>query len=544
MGLAGIRFLPWLTAAALVCVQGADGADADPARRLRDDARSRARQERLAPPPSLARQATPELDADPATVAEPGPAFVAQELALDGAGLLAEETVDALLAPFRPLALGRNRLALLVRRIDARLVEGGWITSHAAVTVFDPAARRIRIQVVPGRVAAWRLDGAPMPEGLRRAFPDNDAGALTLSDLEQGVHQINRLRLHQAEIKVLPGQTPGTSVVDLHLARREPWRFELGADNLGAEATGTARARAGLALDDTLGQLESFQLTGVHARTSDALLAALTVPQGYNLYSLTGSASRYAQKVAGLTQAGGSRVWSVAWNRILWRGATGSTAFDLALSRSRSDRRLEGVPLTPERLTVLRAALGRAGPLAGLHPAYVEAAMAQGLTILGAQRDAPDITRTDAHAQFLKAELHARLTVKAGTAADYVFQFDAQHAARSLYGSEQFRLGGMGTVRGFAEGAVSGDRGYLVRHELRRAPWGIAEIRLAPVLFLDHGEAALVGAASRRLAGAGCGLRLAFRQGAAELMAATAVSRPADVSERGVRFHFTLGIEL
>ncbi|MEW5890697.1 MAG: hypothetical protein AB1768_17050, partial [Pseudomonadota bacterium] len=66
MGLAGIRFLPWLTAAALVCARGADGADVDPARRLRDDARSRERQERFAPPLSLARQATPELDADPA----------------------------------------------------------------------------------------------------------------------------------------------------------------------------------------------------------------------------------------------------------------------------------------------------------------------------------------------------------------------------------------------------------------------------------------------------------------------------------------------
>ncbi|MFZ5463542.1 MAG: ShlB/FhaC/HecB family hemolysin secretion/activation protein [Pseudomonadota bacterium] len=471
MGLAGIRFLPWLTAAALVCARGADGADVDPARRLRDDARSRERQERFAPPLSLARQATPELDA-------------------------------------------------------------------------DPAARRIRIEVVPGRVAAWRLDGAPMPEGLRRAFPDNDAGVLALSDLEQGVHQINRLRLHQAEIKVLPGQTPGTSIVDLHLARREPWRIELGADNLGAEATGSARARAGLALDNILGQLESFQLTGVHARASDALLAALTVPQGYNLYSLTGSASRYAQKAAGLTQTGGSRVWSVAWNRMLARSAAGSTAFDLALSHSRADRRLEGVPLTPERLTVLRAALGRAGALAGLHPAYVEAAMAQGLAILGAQRDAPDITRTDAHAQFFKAELHGRLTVKAGSATDYVIQFDAQHAARSLYVSEQFRLGGMGTVRGFAEGAITGDRGYLVRHELRRVPWAVADSRIGPVLFLDHGETALVGASARRLVGAGLGLRLAFRQGAAELMAASAVSRPADLSERGLRFHFTLGIEL
>ena len=50
---------------------------------------------------------------------------------------------------------------------------------------------------------------------------------------------------------------------------------------------------------------------------------------------------------------------------------------------------------------------------------------------------------------------------------NYTLTFDSQYSWDTLYGTDQFSIGGEYTVRGFREATISGDNGYYIRNDLR-----------------------------------------------------------------------------
>ena len=50
---------------------------------------------------------------------------------------------------------------------------------------------------------------------------------------------------------------------------------------------------------------------------------------------------------------------------------------------------------------------------------------------------------------------------------NYTLTFDSQYSWNTLYGTDQFSIGGEYTVRGFREATISGDNGYYIRNDLR-----------------------------------------------------------------------------
>lgn len=524
-------------------------AEKDPATRLLDEQRDKARQETLdrAPPRSDIPLARPALDSDPRQVAESGSTIDNAVITVDAAGLLAPEAVEATLSHFVSLPLGERRLELLLRQLDAQLVEAGYVTSHASLTGASLETRRVDIAVLPGRIESIRARGEAVGASLARAFPVTHGDVLRLAEVEQGIHQINRLRLYQAQINIKPGESPGTSVLDLVLDVGKPWHVSLGADNQGSKLTGRGRVRAGLAIDDALGMLDALQLIGLTSSDSRAAFASLAVPHGFNTWSLTGSASRSEQRLPGDLQYRSSSWTAVAgWNRVLSLSAEGRNSVDVSLSRSRSARRIEGEALTPDHLAVLRGALSHLRRMP-TGPWYAEPALSVGLRVFGARRDPSDIERRDAHAQFVKLSLAAGAVMTlANGATELAVQFSGQASHDSLYGSEQISLGGMSTVRGFHDGVLAGDSGYLVRSELRLPR--VTDITLAggrpvPYVHLDHGAAWLVQAERKRLAGAGIGMRWAGSAAVLEAVASRAIAGP-DALRDGWQLHFSLGLEI
>ena len=139
--------------------------------------------------------------------------------------------------------------------------------------------------------------------------------------------------MYQAQINIQPGQSPATSVLDLVLDTGKPWHASFGADNQGSPATGRGRLRAGLAIDDALGMLDALQLVGLASSDSRAAFASLALPQGFNTWSLTGSASLGKQRLPGDLQLRSTSWTAVAgWNRVLALAAEGRDSADVTLS--------------------------------------------------------------------------------------------------------------------------------------------------------------------------------------------------------------------
>ncbi|NKA93512.1 ShlB/FhaC/HecB family hemolysin secretion/activation protein [Ralstonia solanacearum] len=538
----------------------------DPAQRaLRERQEAERRREATQPAPQI--QVPPSVP-DTATVesvVESGTTFDIHRIELSGNTVLDAATVEQITQPFVNRALGTNRINLLLRRLTEAFVARGFVTTRAYLPPQNLKDGVLTVAVVPGKVESLQINGktvkTSVPNQPTASSPQaggwvTDAGTvwsmptvgetLKLTDLEQGVDQINRLRRNQAEVQILPGQSPGGSVIALANQPGDRFRFNLGTDNYGSRATGITRLRAGIDADNALGFQEALSVSYIGTTDTNAAIASAAVPFGYNTFSYTGSISEYNNLIGDTALVyGRSQAHTFGWNRVIERDQAGRTAFDLTLTHRRSDREVNNLLLDPQNLSVLRFAInGLRKFTVGDQGSYAtwETGLSRGMRTLDASRDAPDITREEAHSQFWKLDGNAStqlpLPSVGKTALAYRGQVQAQWSNVALFGSEQIFAGGMSTVRGFREGIISGDRGLTLRNEVvwANAP-AVAGVRIEPYVFLDGGQTQLVATQHwQYLAGTGVGVRLSTTLGksafTSELLVGRALVQPAELGSK------------
>ncbi|PTB24179.1 peptide transporter [Paraburkholderia caribensis] len=545
----------------------------DPGQQLIDEQREQARQRQLAQPPasiSVAPSAAETtLDISPDTpvdqIIEAGPTFSVQHIVLTGAdgkpfvapAGVGQAKLDATVAPFTGHALGSHRINVLLKRITDAFVSAGYVTTRALLGPQNLGTGTLTITVQVGRIETYTVNGQPVHRlkrderaagggwltdvGYENVFPASPGDPLRLSDIDQGVSQINRLRRNQAEVQILPGQTPGESVVAIGNPSGDRLYYNLGVDNYGSKATGVTRYRAGLEADNLIGLQESVSLNFIDSLESNALVGSVAVPFGHHTFSYTLSDSEY-QQLIGTTALLYGRTLShiLGWNYTLERTQADTVNADATLSWRRTDREINDIDLNPQRLAVLRVGGNWLHKFA-LNDApgnvTLDAGVSQGLPWLEADHDAHGIARTDAHSQFTKLDATLNFTVplpKFGRAQlAYRGVLGGQFTNVALFGSEQLYLGGMDTIRGFRSGEIAGDRGIYSRNELAwvNAPaW--KDGRIEPYLFLDAGKATLIAVPGfPSLVGAGAGLRAQWQWHrqmlSGELLAGRALTQPA-----------------
>lgn len=514
----------------------------DPAQRLLREQRQRElEREATQPPARIESQQVLPADTPIETVPETSATFAIQRIQVIGNTVLSDGEIGAITAPFAGKPLGTNRINLLLRRFTEAFVARGFITTRAYLGEQNLASGVLIVTVVPGTVESVSLNGRVIrPSGSAGSGASGwfdtvggglltDAGTgwqfpapgdtLRLQDLEQGVDQVNRLRRNRAELQILPGQTPGSSVVALANQPGDRFRFNAGVDNYGSRTTGISRTRLGIDADNALGFQEAVSASYVGTRDTNAAVLSAAAPFGYNTFSYTGSLSEYQTAIGDTALLYGRTVGhTLGWNRVLTRDRSGRQAFDLTLTYRKSEREINNLELDPQRLTVLRAAWNGLRRFAANDQqgyATAEVGVSRGLRLINATRDPADIRSDEAHAQFTKLDANAALQLPLPRAFDTALlawraQLVGQWANVALFGSEQIYAGGVSTVRGFREGAIAGDRGAYLRNEMvwANVP-ALAGIRMEPYLFLDGGQTQSV--ATRRwqaVAGTGAGIRL------------------------------------
>ncbi|MGE8369743.1 ShlB/FhaC/HecB family hemolysin secretion/activation protein [Cupriavidus sp.] len=537
----------------------------DPAQRLLREQRQRdLEREATQPPAQIEVQPLLPSDAPVEAVPESSSTFVIQHIQVQGNTVLPDSDVGVITAPFLGKPLGTNRINLLLRRFTEAFVARGYITTRAYLGEQNLATGVLVVTVVPGKLESIQLNGRTIRPASASLFDTIGGGLVTdagtawqfpapgdtvrLQDLEQGVDQINRLRRNRAELQILPGQTPGSSVVALANQPGDRFRFSAGVDNYGSRTTGISRTRLGLDADNALGFQEAFSVSYVGTADTNAAVLSTAVPFGYNTFSYTGSVSEY-QSVIGDTALlyGRSFGHTLGWNHVLTRDKAGRQAFDLTLTYRKSEREINNLQLDPQRLTILRAAWsGLRRFAANEQMGYVtaEAGISRGLPSINATRDPTDIRPDEAHAQFTKLDANATLQLPLARIFDsaqlaWRAQLVGQWANVALFGSEQIYAGGMSTVRGFREGVIAGDRGAYLRNELAwaNAP-ALASMRMDPYVFLDGGQTQYVATHRwQSVAGAGAGLRLSAQWArqtiTGELLLGVPLAQPAYLGAKG-----------
>lgn len=555
----------------------------DPAQPLLDQQREQAKQRALTQAPATITgvPAAQTLDIPLGTpvdqIVETGPTFKVSKIELQShvghsasdaerpiafGQILKPAQIDAITAPFVGHALGAHRLNVLLKRLTDAFVAAGYVTTRAFLGPQNLESGALTVTVQVGRVESYTINGQPIrriPQGRRPAggglftdagteyaFPTATGEALNLEDLDQGVSQINRLRRNQAEVQILPGQTPGDSVVAVTNHPGDSVYYSLGVDNYGNSATGVTRYRAGIEADNLIGLQESISLNFLDSLDSNAIVGSIAAPYGRHTFSYTLSDSEY-QELIGTTALLYGRTLShiFGWNYSLDRTQAGSTNLDATLSWRRTDREVNDVALDTQRLAVLRVGGNWLRKfIVNDAPGNVtlDAGISEGLPWLEADHDTQGISRDDAHSQFTKLDASASFTVplpKLGKAAfAYRGAIGGQYTNVALYGSEQLYLGGMDSIRGFRSGEIAGDTGIYSRNEVAwvNAP-GWNDGRIEPYMFLDAGKAGLVAASGfPTLAGIGAGMRAQWQWHkqtlSGEVLVGRALTQPASLGSK------------
>ncbi|KVT82645.1 peptide transporter [Burkholderia ubonensis] len=549
----------------------------DPAQLIIEQQREHARQRQLEQPPAsitIAPTAETTLDIPPGTpieaIVESGPTFDVKRIVLqapDGKPFeppsgISGKQLDTVVAPFVGRDLGSHRINVLMKQLTDVFVERGFVTTRALLGPQNLATGTLKITIQVGMIESFTINGKPIHRlkpgepsagggwltdaGYENAFPAGSGDPLRLSDIDQGVAQINRLRRNQATVQILPGQNPGESIVDIGNKPGDRLYYTLGVDNYGSSATGVTRYRAGVEADNLLGLQESLSVNFLDSLDSNAIVGSFAVPFGRHTFSYTISDSEY-QQVIGTTALEYGRTLShiFGWNYLVGRSVSDITSVDATVSWRRTDREINGIDLDPQRLAVFRFGgswLHKFVMNDAQGNVTLNAGVSQGLPWLGASHDAHGITRDDAHSQFTKVDATAAFTLplpKLGRAMlAYRGVLGGQYTNAALFGSEQLYLGGMDTIRGFRSGEIAGDRGFYSRNELAwvNAPaW--KDGRIEPYVFLDAGKANLIAVSGfPTLAGAGAGLRVQWQwhkqQLSGEVLVGRALTQPAALGSK------------
>jgi hemolysin activation/secretion protein len=370
----------------------------------------------------------------------------------------------------------------------------------------------VRLRVIDGYVQALNLDA--VPEAARRRVQQ------VLSPL------VGKRRPTSAEIErrlLLAGDTAGLvlrttltaggdlggAVLVLHGAH-DPFVGVLAADNLVSDPYGGAQIAASVALNSPFGGGEQLYATVAGYPEGDFFnddARRRYFALGYSMpigadgltanVSLDYSSTRPGGDVEALRLESEYQRIGFGLSYPIVRSRThnlfANVNFDSV--RETQDTRITGtsVPLSEDRLSVLRLGLDASGQLGGGGHGAFHFTLSQGLDILDA-RSAEDATaikplsRQGADADFTRLELDGAVEFPIASGISFSVGAGGQHAFDDpLLRSEQYSPIGRNGVSGPPSSAIVGDRGWAARTELRAATRDDTAF-FAPYLFGAAGE--------------------------------------------------------
>lgn len=484
-------------------------------------------------------------------------------ITLEGADHLSDSEKEGIVQPHLGKCLTLDDLGRIVRAVTDLYGAKGYVTSRAFLKPQDISTGAVVISVIEGRISGfeWNGEKADTLARIVTAFPGTQGEILDLRDIEQGLDQINRLRSEDAKMKLLPGDEPGASLIQIEDHPQKWWRTYAGADNSGETSTGLWQGKGGIELDSPLGLNDFWSFTHNQdtqeqssLRASSAWSGFVSIPWGYWLISLSADYFSYASTVISGTQSfqiGGTSVdQKIQISRVVERDSSGKTNIDLSLTHKIIENTLEGTPLDTSswKLAVIDVDLGRAQTLLG-GSAFLAAGYQNGLHLLGASRNGaqgadmprPQFRKLTADISYSHPIPVGRMALQASTSAH------GQWSVDPLYATEQLGLGSESTIPGFRNQTVIGETGGYWRNELSlpmpvRSLLGDSQSlelllgTVQPFVGYDWGQITrntLNPASCGRLSGVAVGFRLTTGVLQSSVTYGQALSQPAALQARG-----------
>ncbi|WP_424244623.1 hemolysin activation/secretion protein [Elusimicrobium posterum] len=309
------------------------------------------------------------------------------------------------------------------------------------------------------------------------AFPYKKGKILNLRHIEQGLDQINKLSSNNAVMDVRPGDKEGGSVIFINNNKSATTQLTAGYDNSGQSSTGRYKGNISISQDNLFSINDNLFLNASSTlwnnrdlRYSDSYTASLRVPLGYWTLSNNFSYSKYLTttkgSVSSFESSGDSTSNTFAVERMFLRGSSYKLSLGAQLTVKDSKNYLEDVFLdTSSRLLSTGSVYATGTYYSRWGSFFGKLTYNRGLDIFGSEKD-ENIQYGQPRAQFDSFALYLNYS-KDFWKVNYTVSVDSQYSGDDLFSSEQMMIGGEGTVRGFRENSISGEKGFYIRNDFR-----------------------------------------------------------------------------
>lgn len=358
-----------------------------------------------------------------------------------------------------------------------------------------------RLQVVEGFIDNVIIQGGDQSPSELQLIQDyasriSQGGALNISDMERQLLLINDLPGVTARSVISPSATTAGAADMLVIIERDPYEALVGVNNHGSRFLGPFQAQGVGILNSVLGLNEKITAQTVVAPDGGMELAygslAYEQPIGSLGTTLEVSGSM-TNTDPGFTLkqfdvAGKSRSYTIKAKHPFIRSRN-SNLFGRVLFDYRNVESLNNVEATRhDKIRALRAGLQAEflDRLLGVGVNTVDLEVSKGIDIFGASDEGdPNMTRPAGDPQFTKGNLILQRLQRLTNRFNLLLQGRGQLSNKPLLSSEEFGLGGIGTVRGFAPSEVVGDDALAGKAELQ---WNNESRMLQLFGFFDAGK--------------------------------------------------------
>lgn len=438
------------------------------------------------------------------------PRITVSGFAIEGAQLLPEPALQALLADLQGQALSMVELEQAVARIDRAYRDAGWY-ARVWLPPQDVTQGLVRIQVLEGRFGQASVQPAAQSAGTplradaaavqRTVTAGLQAGQpLSAAKLERGLLLANDLPGIEATAVLQAGQATGSSDLLVEVADQPLLTGDVGISNYGQRTTGKGQLSGGLAVNNLSGRGDQLSLRMLGSAHLGSVQARYSLPLGYDGLRLAVWGSAMGYKLAGsyseLDAKGQAYSAGIGLSYPLLRQQARNLQLDVGLQHRRYDDDMLDTAVRRQRNEVVN--LGLSGDFSdslgggGINWGSVQLLHGR----LRMQASTGEITQDAAgpntRGSYTKLAWQAsRLQNLAGWLGQgWQMQASAsgQWANHNLGSAERMGLGGPDQVRAYPVNEAMGDEGLLLKLQLQRELGSALGGGWQAQLFYDWGQ--------------------------------------------------------
>lgn len=396
-----------------------------------------------------------------------------------------------------------------------KLLDKGYVTSQVYIPEQNLNAGTLQFMVMPGRVEDIRYSDSSAHAPWRTAFPVRPGDILNIRDVEQGLEQMKRVSSQSVTMKLLPGTSVGTSIIELSIKQDKPVHGSISFDNSGLESTGVYQGSFTSSFDqvfranDTFTMSLSGDLSGSGSiKGTRAASLNYVIPHGKDTFSLSFSKSRYHQTIQSnpydFTYSGKSTTMKAKWNHVWSRTQYEKRAFDISISTRHNHRFINDMEIPVQALRTTSMEFGVSNrKYIGNATLYSRLGFQWGIGALGAQPEHKASVAmggpTSRYHMWLVDVDYRKPFIMGHRPASFTSSFHGQwvQGGKRLYSVDTINIGNRYSIYGFdGEYTLMGDSGWYVRNEVSSV---IPRLNTEVYLGLDVG--AVYGKSTESLVG-------------------------------------------